>query len=157
MKWNSKISAKQLLTLFIINCFVLSQLTHFYYEIPPSYKDEIDSYVALFEQVCNTKVTVKQYFGKLPSHQFAICFGMELPKHMRGIVYNHNWYQTAGRLQKEMTVLHELGHCESGLYHDERFSFSGPVSLMFPHDFGDFIYLSKIIQYRFSVCRSDNF
>jgi hypothetical protein len=118
----------------------------------------IDNSVRIFEETCNVNVTVPIYIGELSNKQkgfttIGMCIGFNFGKAFRYIVIDKDYAESSSVAELEMTVLHELGHCESGLVHDRSTGFlSKPNSLMFPVSFSTWTYTNDRLNYIKSVC-----
>ncbi len=105
-----------------------------------TYDVEFRDFVKDFEHNCNTSVTLPITFEKMPDEVLGRCVFMGMPYEWRRIEINPTYWAKASEIQKESTMLHELGHCHLNLPHDselvgEHWIFKRPKSLMFPYEF----------------------
>ena len=98
-----------------------------------------DKQIKVFETAFKIKVTTKiKLVDKIDKpHEMA---GAVCSPFHKEIIVLKKWWNYANEAQKEQTIIHELGHCEMRLNHDDRVAKTGcKVSIMHSVLFGKFI------------------
>lgn len=125
-------------------------------------KKEVESlllpYVLEYEKVCNTTVSIDIYFEKLKGNTVGVCRGFLMPRSMREISIDWEFFAFASEYDREALVFHELGHCdldrfhESEILNDESIMLERPASLMHPYMFSDWTYRAYRTEYIKELC-----
>ena len=79
---------------------------------------EFKEYIATFEQLSGKKVTTPINFGyENDDNVIGVCF--RYLNGLKEIKIKKSYWTSKGYANREQLILHELGHCENGLGHDD--------------------------------------
>lgn len=97
-------------------------------------------HVEVFEKAYGDPVGIEMTFWTMPGDTLAVCFYSPLFFYKPSIQVDPEYWKSASEAEKEMTILHELGHCILGRDHVEGETAGVPHSLMHPNSFSTFTY-----------------
>jgi hypothetical protein len=113
-------------------------------------------HVKVFEKHYGEEIGIEIGFAKIPGLRIGICYYSTFWLFAPRILIDKDYWDKAPEAEKEMTILHELGHCILGRAHLETKENMFPASIMYSRSFSDWYYKlnrDKLIKELFNLVK----